>query len=410
MDDGMVIIGAGEAGARAGSSLREQGYTGPVTLVGDEAHGPYERPPLSKAFMTAVDDAAAPPFILDESKLAAQSITHVAGVCAKRIDWNERCVLLDDGRAITYGKLLIATGARPRRLLIPGATDANVLYLRSFADALKLRSRLRPGIRLVVIGGGFIGLEIAASAVARGCAVTLIEMAPRILMRGVPAEVARHVAERHQAAGVTLRTGVAIERIGRLGDQEAVVLADGPVLSCDCVVAGVGATPETRLAEASGLSTDNGVKVDAQLRTDDPDVYAAGDCCSFPHPLYGGRRIRLEAWRNAQDQGTFAAANMLGSEETFSAVPWFWSDQYDETLQVAGLSDEATVMIQRRLDGGSLFFHLDASGRLVAASGIGPNGLIARDMRLAEILIARRATPDPTALASLDVKLKGLLH
>jgi 3-phenylpropionate/trans-cinnamate dioxygenase ferredoxin reductase subunit len=262
----------------------------------------------------------------------------------------------------------------------------------------------------VVIGGGFIGPEIAASAVARGCAVTLVEMALRILMRGVPPEVADPVAERHRTAGVALRTGIGIERIWRQGDQESVVLADGAVLGCDAVVAGIGAVPETRLAEASGLAVENGVRVDEYLRTDDPDIYAGGDCCSFPHPLYGGRRIRLEAWRNAQDQGNVAATNMLGGKDKYAAVPWFWSDQYDQTLQVAGLCDEGTRMVERELEGGRLFFHLDADGRLVAASGIGPNGVIARDIRLAEMLIAKRATPDPLALSSPNVKLKSLLR
>lgn len=410
MRDGMVIVGAGEAGARAAGSLRERGYDGPVTLVGDEAHGPYERPPLSKAVMTADEDAGGPPLILDEARLAAAGIVHLAGVRAEGIDRAARRLQLDDGRALPYAKLLIATGAGPRRLAVPGADEAPVLTLRTFADALALRARLRPGCRLVVIGGGFIGLEITASAVARGCAVTLVEAAERILMRGVPPAVAERVAARHRAAGVTLRTGTGIARIARDGDGAAVTLADGTILACDAVVAGIGAVPETRLAAAAGLGIDNGIRADAHLRTDDPHVFAAGDCCSFPHPLYGGRRIRLEAWRNAQDQGTIAAGNMLGGGEVHDAVPWFWSDQYDETLQVAGLSDEAVVTVERPLDGASLFFGLDAAGRLVAASGIGPNGTIARDLRLSEMLIMGRAMPDPAALASPDVKLKDLVR
>jgi 3-phenylpropionate/trans-cinnamate dioxygenase ferredoxin reductase component len=228
-------------------------------------------------------------------------------------------------------------------------------------------------------------------------------------MRGVPVEVAERVAKRHVAAGVDLRTGVCIERIGRHGDRESVILADGNVLDYDVVVTDIGAVPDTRLAEASGLAVENGVRVDEYLRTDDSDIYAAGDCCSFPHPLYDGRRIRLEAWRNAQDQGNVVATNMLGGKDAYAAVPWFWSDQYDQTLQVAGLSDEGASMVERELVGAQLFFHLDADGRLVAASGIGPNGVI-RDIRLAEMLIAKRATPDPAALASPEVKLKSLLR
>ena len=223
---GMVIVGAGEAGARAASALREQGFGGPVLLIGDETHGPYERPPLSKAMMTA-EAVETPPFILDEAKLAAQAITHLSGIRATRIDGAAHRVHLDDGRALAYAKLLIATGAGPRRLPTPGAGPDNVLYLRTFADALAMRQRLRSGSRLVVIGGGFIGLEIAASAIGRGCSVTLLEMAPRILMRGVPPEVADRAMARHEAAGVVFRLGLGISRIERRGDAEAVLLADG---------------------------------------------------------------------------------------------------------------------------------------------------------------------------------------
>jgi 3-phenylpropionate/trans-cinnamate dioxygenase ferredoxin reductase component len=266
MDAGMVIVGAGEAGARAASSLREQGYSGPLTLIGEETYGPYERPPLSKAVMTAGDEVTAPPFILDEAKLSAQSIAHISNVRAEVIDRDRHRVLFNDGRGLTYAKLLIATGAGARRLPTPGATNANVHYVRSFSDALRLRSKLRPGSQLVVIGGGFIGLELAASAVARGCAVTLVEVAPRILMRGVPVEVAECVANRHRTAGVELRTGVGIERIGLHGDRESVVLADGTVLAYDVLVAGIGAVPETQLAEASGLVVENEpLRVDRRL-------------------------------------------------------------------------------------------------------------------------------------------------
>ncbi len=406
-DGGMIIVGAGEAGARAASALRERGYDGPVTLVGDESHPPYERPPLSKGVMAAADEA--PPLILDEARLVAQAIVHLAGVRAARTDRGAHRLVLDDGRSLPYHKLLIATGAGPRRLPLPGAEDPRVLYLRTFADALGLRAHLAHGSRLTVVGGGFIGLEVAAGAVARGCQVTLVEAAPRILMRGVPAAVAERVAKRHQDAGVDVRTGSAIVRVDGRGDGLSLVLADGSAIDSDAIVVGIGAVPETRLAEASGLRVDNGVRVDERLRTDDPDVYAAGDCCSFPHPLYAGRRIRLEAWRNAQDQGNVAATNMLGGDEAYAAVPWFWSDQYDETLQVAGLSDEGVTTVERDLGAGRLFFHLATDGRIVAASGVGPNGAIARDIRLAEMMIARRACPDPTALASPGIKLKALL-
>jgi 3-phenylpropionate/trans-cinnamate dioxygenase ferredoxin reductase subunit len=407
LDAGIVIVGAGETGARAAAALRENGFDGAITLIGDEEHPPYERPPLSKAVMQAEDHPPVPR-IAHTLRFDEWEIAHDIGQRVVAIDRGDRVLKLADGSTIAYARLLIATGARPRKLAIPGG-DA-LLYLRTFADALVLRAHLVPGRRLAIIGGGFIGLEIAASARQRGCTVTVIEAAPRILMRGVPAEIAEVVAARHRAEGVTLITGTGLDRLEKRDGGVAVILADGSEVLADGVVAGVGAVPETALAEGAGLAIDNGVAVDAHLRTGDENIFAAGDCCSFPHPLYGGRRIRLEAWRNAQDQGAYAANAMMGGTEEYAAVPWFWSDQYDLHLQIAGLADEGERSVMREQGGGArIWFHLDDGGRLVAASGVGPIGRVARDMRLAEMLIARRAHPDPTALAAPETKLKALL-
>jgi len=401
---GMVIVGAGEAGARAAAALREEGWGGPVTLIGAEIHPPYERPPLSKAALLAEAEPAAAT-VLDRGRAAALGIDLVLGAEVTAINRPARTVTLADGRSLPYARLLLATGARPRRLAVPGHERA--LYLRRFDDALALRPWLRPGVRLAIIGGGFIGLELAAAATARGCAVTVIEALPRILMRGVPAELAVVIADRHRAAGVDLRTGVGVERIAPDG---AVVLADGGRVAADAVIAGIGAVPEAALAEAAGLAVNNGIAVDATLATADPDIFAAGDCAACAHPLYPGRRIRLEAWRNALDQGGLAARNLLGRGEAITAVPWFWSDQYELSLQIAGLADEGRSTVGRDLgDGARLLFHLAADGRLVAACGIGPLGKVGREIRLAEMLIARRAAPDPAALAAPAVRLKALL-
>ena len=211
-------------------------------------------------------------------------------------------------------------------------------------------------------------------------------------------------------AGIALRVGVGHRRASRRRARTyRLHLADGTCIEADAIVAGVGAVPETGLAEAAGLAIENGIRVDERLATADPDIFAAGDCCSFPHPLYNGRRIRLEAWRNAQDQGTHAARSMLGATEPFAAVPWFWSDQHDLCLQIAGLPDEGVTTVTRDDEGTTLRFHLDADGRLVAASGVGPIGKIAREIRLGEMLIARRAHPDAAKLADPGVKLKSLL-
>jgi len=404
----MIIVGAGEAGARAALALREQGWSGPVTLIGDEPHAPYERPPLSKAVMTAAAEPA-PRTTLDAARAQAHGIDLLCGCPVAAIDRGNHRVLLQDGRRLSYRKLLLATGARARRLGIDGA--GHLLYLRSFADAMALRDRLRAGSHIAIIGGGFIGLELAASATARGCRITVIEVAPRCLMRGVPTAIAEAVTERHRAAGVEVRTGVALAAVAGTGDARAVLLADGTRLACDVIVAGVGAVPETSLAEACGLGIENGIRVDARLHTSDPDIFAAGDCCSFPHPLYGDRRIRLEAWRNAIDQGAHVARAMLGAEESYAAVPSFWSDQHDLTLRIAGLPDMGAATVTRELgDGTRLYFHLGADGRLMAASAIGPDSAIAKEIRLAEMLIARHVRPAARELSDPDVRLKELLR
>jgi 3-phenylpropionate/trans-cinnamate dioxygenase ferredoxin reductase subunit len=306
---------------------------------------------------------------------------------------------------------LLATGARPRKFSLEGSESADVLYLRTFADALALRAKLSPGKHVAVIGGGFIGLETAASAIERGCSVTLIELGPRILMRGVPEEIARIVDARHRSAGVVFRLGVGIAKIEITGSGHTISLTDGTSITCDAVIIGIGAVPETSLASYIGLDIENGVRVDEMLRTSDPNIFAAGDCCSFPHTIYGGQRMRLEAWRNAQDQGTHAARNMLGAEEPYTAIPLFWSDQYEQTLQVTGLPDAGDIIVNRDIgDAGKLFFHINGDGRLTAASAIGEISSIAKDIRLAEMLIHQQARPDLQELANPKVKLKSLLQ
>ena len=403
----IVVAGAGEAGARATIALREQGYDGALTLVGEERHAPYERPPLSKS---AIVSAAPPelPVIADARQLTDLGVDVLAGVAATRIDPRERTLHLADGRALRYDRLVLATGARPRRLGLPGAERA--LMLRTFEDSTALHERFRRGARIAIVGGGFIGLELAASARALGCAVQVVEAAPRVLQRATPPEISTLVAERHRREGVEIFTGVGVAGFSREGASEIVALADGRRLEADAIVVGVGAAPETSLAAAAGLAIDNGVAVDSRLRTSDPDIFAVGDCASFPHPLFGGRRMRLEAWRNAFDQGAFVARSLLGAGAEYEAVPWFWSDQYDLCLQIAGLPDAGVETAARDLGGGALLlFHLAADGRLVGVSGIGPLGKIAKEVRVGEMLIARRARPDAAALAAPEVKLKALL-
>jgi 3-phenylpropionate/trans-cinnamate dioxygenase ferredoxin reductase subunit len=399
---GMVIVGGGMAGARAIVSLRANGWEGPITLIGEETLLPYDRPPLSKAMLTEEQEPS-PSYLLDEGMIASLKASFVRGARAVSIDRAKKAVVLEDGRAIAYEKLLIATGAKPRRLTIEGGELAYTL--RDFADGDHLRSRLRASASAAIVGGGFIGLEVAASARKLGCSVSLIEAQPRILMRGVPEEIAKVVHARHVAAGVTMEVGTALKAV----ETDGVLLADGRKVKADIVIAGIGAAPEVALAKDAGLAVENGITCDETLKTSDPGIYAAGDCCSFPHRLFGNKRMRLEAWRNATDQANTATANMLGGSKAYTAVPWFWSDQHDLSLQIAGSPADGIETVRRQVGEGFVIFHLDGTGRLVGASGIGPGNSIARDVKLAEMLIAREATPAADSLADPAVQLKALL-
>jgi 3-phenylpropionate/trans-cinnamate dioxygenase ferredoxin reductase subunit len=406
MTQHFVIVGAGECGARAAMALREEGFDGDVTLVGAETHLPYERPPLSKQGMLAGVFAAKT--IANAERLADAGIAFAAGHHIAAIDRSTKRLLDVDGSALPYDKLLLATGASPRRL--PDADSERIAYLRTLDDARHLRDELLPGRRLAIVGGGFIGLELAASARARGCDVTVIEALPRLLSRAVPELIAAYIQDRHTLEGVTFVFGDGIAAIESPSGGAVVRLKSGRRIDADLVLVGIGAIPNVGLAAGAGLAVDNGIAVDRHLATDDSDILAAGDCCSFPLDIYGGRRVRLESWRNAQEQGTLAARNMLGAGDAISSVPWFWSDQYELTLQMAGLADEGVTAARRDLGAGAtVLFHLAADGRLVAASGIGIGGAVAKDIRLAEMLIARRATPTTQDLIDPSVKLKSLL-
>ena len=399
----MVIVGGGKAGARAAVAFRESAWKGPVTLISDEALAPYDRPPLSKA--SIMDDSEPQPaYLLDEGMMASLEVNFLRGSAATTIDRDVKTVSLADGKKISYDRLLIATGAEPRRLSQAGAERA--LLLRDLADSAKIRSEFIGGKSVAIIGGGFIGLELAASAAKRGCRVTVIEAQPRVLMRGVPPEIATRVAARHAEAGVAILTSASIAQIG----SDRILLSDGREVPADIVIAGIGAAPRIKLAQQAGLALDNGIACNTYLQTSDPHIFAVGDCCSFPHPVFGNERLRLEAWRNASDQAIVAVENMLGGQRPYEAVPWFWTDQFELTLQIAGLPHRGVSIVQRVPKEDALILcHLDGEGRLVGASGIGQGNSIARDIRLLEMLIGKKAAPDPALLAEPLFQLKSLL-
>lgn len=412
IDGGIVIVGAGEAGTRAAISLRQRSWTGPITLIGLEDLPPYERPPLSKQALSGAADPV-PKVVATAGALAADNITYLPGMTVAGIDRIGHTVtLLPTQQDIRYERLLLATGASARQLTTECYSGVDIHYLRSYADALKLRAKLRQGAQLLIVGGGFIGLEIAASARMVGANVTVVEVTPRILGRGVPQNLATLIRQHHVQQGVHILEGTGVTRFEAAGNRTRAHLSNGDSVDCDVIVAGVGAVPNVALAESAELLTENGIRVDALLRTDDPDIFAAGDCCSFPHVLCGGRRIRLEAWRSAQAQGQHAAASLLGATAEYCVVPSFWSDQYERTLLICGFVTEPhSIIVERNLtDDAHLQFHLAGDGRLLGASAFGRNEVLARDIRIAELLIERGVSPGADRLADPAVKLKSLLR
>jgi len=398
MSQALIIVGAGHAGGRAALTLREEGYSGRLILIGDEAHLPYERPPLSKGVLQGLTDLAGCS-LCDSARLAALGIEHIAGNPVSRLDPQQHRLQLADGQWLTYTGLLLATGGRARRL--PEA-QAPVLYLRTHDEAMALRDRLRPGTRLVVVGGGFIGLEVAATARGLECEVTLLEAGPRLASRVLPAPISAALLALHREQGVDVRLNVGVECI----HADAVQLVDGQRLPCDLVVVGIGMQPNIELAAAAGLEVGQGIRVDAQLRTSAADIYAAGDVCEF---RLAGVYQRQETWRNAEAQGRHAALNLLGRALPFETLPGFWSDQYHWGLQTVGVMTARTV--SRALPGGGLLlFYLDDDARLQGACGWAPGNGAARDIKLCERLIAAGTVLDPGSLADADVSLKPLLR
>ena len=397
----VVVIGAGQAGAALVAKLRALGFLGEITLIGAEPAPPYQRPPLSKAYLMGE---------MEEERLwlrspefyAEHSIALRLGEPVSAIDPVVRTVSLG-GEAISYDELVLTTGSSPRRLpAAVGGDLAGVYTVRSLADVDGMRSEFAPGRRLVIVGGGYIGLEAAAVAAKLGLDVTVVEMAPRILQRVAASETSDYFRSMHHQHGVKILESTGFERLLGEGHVTGVQLSDGRVLEADFVVAGVGILPGTALAEAAGLKIDNGIWTDALSRTSAPHVWAAGDCASFP---YKGGRLRLESVGNAIDQAEAVAENILGAEKPYQAAPWFWSDQYDCKLQIAGLNSGYDSIVTRGPDGEAVSFWYFKGADLLAVDAMNDP----RAYMVGKRLIEMGRSPDPAALRDPATNLKALL-
>ena len=393
-----VIVGAGQAGGWAAKTLRDSGFAGRIVLLGDERHPPYERPPLSKAVLTG---AQAPErcYLWPSGKLDELEIDFQPGSSAVAIERGRRQVLLADGRAVPYQRLLLTTGARPRRLNCPGANLQRIHYLRTIHDCLGIAHSMGAAKRLLVIGGGWIGLEVAASAILQGAEVTLVETADRLCGRSLSQSLSSYFLDLHTRRGVDVRLRAKPVAFEGRGQVERVVFEDGATLDVSAVVIGIGIEPNVELAVECGLEVNNGVVVNESGCTSDPNIFAAGDVTNQP---YGGYRIRLESWKNAQDQGIAVAKAMLDQEPPKRDVPWYWSDQYDVNFQMLGIPSSTCGIFQTGDPASGAFTQYFVDGdRLRAVAAINSP----RDLREAKRSMAGQlpfGTAELTAVTCVD--------
>ena len=401
----IVIVGAGQAATQAAISLRAGGYSGAITMIGEEAALPYQRPPLSKAYLSGTMSLERVTLKPRES-WAEDDVDVITSTVVTAIDRTGKSVATGDGRIFPYDDLILATGSRVRKLPCEGATLSRVHYLRTVADVDGLRGAMVVDNKLVVIGGGYIGLEVAAVARKAGLEVTILEAADRVLARVAPPAISSFFEGLHRDAGVSIITGAKVTRI--VGDTHVtgVALGDGTVIDADVVLVGIGIIPNAELAREAGIIAPDGIETDKDARTSDPDVFAIGDCASRPLVHYGDRRARLESVHNALEQGKLAAAAILGLPRPTEETPWFWSDQYDIKLQIAGISAGATQTVLRGDPTTKRFaaFHLDAQNRLLGVDAINapPEFIVAKQV------IARHGALAPETLADMSISMKEI--
>ena len=397
--ESIVIVGAGQAGGQLAAGLRQSGHEGVIVLLGEEPQPPYQRPPLSKQHLAGkvgLDKVHLKP----ESFYAEQDIDLRTGCRVTAVDRDRRQIELDDGTTLGYDRLVLATGSRVRRLDLPGADLNGIHYLRTLDDMQALQVDLRSGARLVLVGGGYIGLEVAAVATGLGLEVTVLEQAEQLMARVVGPEMGDFYRREHEAAGVDVRTGVRVEAFEGEDRVRAVRDADGHRHPADVVLVGVGVVPETSLAEAAGLAVSDGIEVDAHCVTADPAILAIGDCAGFPGPE--GSRRRLESVPNALATARTAAATLRGEDKPYREVPWFWSDQYDLKLQIAGRRDGHDRTVLRGDPARRQFMVLYLrEGVLIAVESVGNP----REFMTLRQTIARGQHVDPEKLADPDTPL-----
>lgn len=397
----IVVIGAGQAGSSCVAKLRNGGFDGKVTLIGAEPHPPYQRPPLSKAYLMG-DMALERLFLRPRSFYEEHGIDLLLDTPVDAIDTGNNQIAVAGGM-MPYDELVLATGSVPHRLpaAIGGALDG-VHVVRGLVDVDAMAPQFESGARVLIVGGGYIGLEAASVAAKLGLEVTLVEMAPRILQRVAAPETSAFFRDLHKGHGVDLREGVGLERLTGEGQVSGAVLTDGSELAVDFVIVGVGVAPGTALAEAAGIALDNGIAVDAMGRTNVPNVWAAGDCASFP---YRDTRIRLESVPNAIEQAEVVAENLMGAGKDYVAKPWFWSDQYDVKLQIAGLNTGYDHVVTRGAAPGPVSFWYYAGDELLAVDAANdPRGYM-----VGKRLIESGKSPAAAVVADSETDLKALL-
>jgi 3-phenylpropionate/trans-cinnamate dioxygenase ferredoxin reductase subunit len=404
MPNTIVIAGGGHAAGQAAVSLRHDGFTGRIVIVGEEPYLPYQRPPLSKKFLAG--ELEIDRLLLRHERFYAEHNVEVRlSTRVETIDRESKQVALSDGDPLSYDRLVLAIGSQVRKLDIPGSDLEGIHYLRSIDDVLSMRAGFKPGAQMIVIGAGYIGLEVAAVAATHGLTVTVVEMADRVLSRVVAPEISAFFEDVHRDAGVDIQCGRAPNST-LVGDQRVTALRshDGTELPADLVVVGIGIQPTIEIAEAAGLEVDNGIIVDEYCRTSDPCILAIGDCTNHPNNILG-RRLRLESVHNALEQAKTASATLCGKLHPYCQVPWFWSDQYDIKLQIVGLSGDHDSVILRGDPKDRSFAAFYMKGDLlIAVDAINS----AREFMLSKKLIACGARLEPEILADCDIPFKDL--